>query len=299
MKVSETVSFLRKNGFVLSLLVLLVALDALVAWWDPVGRLPYFHKDDFQKVRHFHPEPVYEKVFFGSSSVIAAFDEEISGSGIVNMGLSFGKLTDLEALLQKDLLKISDTLVIGVNFFTMLDKLPTNPHYIWHKQPYEPYLYFYRDEFREYLMEAGEGLLTGAGWPQELEGLYWRERHAGNKPPEELEKAAQRYREQYGDLTMQDFQDNLRALDAILAYGKEHRLKLKVVWMPWNPLNRQPAYVDPLKEAVNQKLEAAGVPYVDWTYRYSPEHFHDLGHMNLDIGAPKFTKEVTAWIESS
>ena len=76
-------SFLKKNGWLLALAAVFIALDVLLcAVFTPYlihsGR---FVLNDFELTRRDHPEDVWDKVFFGNSVVISAYREEVSESG--------------------------------------------------------------------------------------------------------------------------------------------------------------------------------------------------------------------------
>jgi hypothetical protein len=288
----KIVSVLRRNAFLLSLLVLFVAVDAGVAAWDPVNTRPQFGKNDLAKIKQAHPEAVWPSVFWGNSIVIASFDETKSPSHTVNAGINYGKMTDLDAMLRKGMLPVTDTLYLGLNLFTFLDTLPTNPGYLWHKKAYEPYVYFYRSDLKEYLLANGKALLHGEPLNKEQQGLYYRDVYHGRLGPEELKAKKAEFDQKYAALNIQhDFQANLAATRDVMKYCQAHNIRVKVVWMPWNPTYPPPAYVDGVKDAANRIFESFGVKTYDWQNRYTAEYFHDLGHLNWESGAPKFTQD--------
>ena len=283
------VRFLRRNAFVLSLLVLFVLADLTMAAWDPVNRLPQFDKTDLAKIQHVHPEQPWNRVFFGNSAVTASYIEKQSDSGVINMGIAYGKITDLEAILKKETVQIRDEIILGLNFFALMDALPTNPGYIWLKKPYEPYFYFYRSQLKDFLMTNPTGKPKDAG-------IYWLETYPNNLSEADLQQKVKEYQAKYGNLTLADFQDNLVALESVIKICEERGIRLRAIWMPWNPYAKPPAYVSELKREVNATLAAHRVETLDWTNKFTAKDFHDLGHIEYIRGAPKFTQQINQWL---
>jgi len=52
------------------------------------------------------------------------------------------------------LIEVGSELVIGLNYFTLMDTLETNPTYPWHKSIYEPYLYFNRNRINPVIVDG-------------------------------------------------------------------------------------------------------------------------------------------------
>lgn len=291
------IAFIRKSSFVLLLLAAFVVSDVLITMWDPMVTSRRFYKDDFTKTLYHHDWRSSGPAFYGNSAVTGAYIEEQSTSGLIEMGLSYGKLTDLKAILEQELFRPEQQLVIGIDVHMMLDILPTDPTYRWFKHWYQPYVYFYRDYFRDSGTEFVRNLLLQRSlayeprWIDKL--LYF-----GRLTDEELNKKWNEYEQRFNWASPREYKDNLQALDWILAYCQERGLPLRVVWMPWNRDYELPRYMPGLQEEVNRRLEAYRIPVLDKLTAYDPKYMHDLVHLNREDGAPLFTKEVDAWLAS-
>lgn len=298
------IAFFRKNSFVLILLFAFVCSDLLIGWWDPMVSSRRFYKNDFTKTIYHHNGLNHGPVFFGNSAVTGAYIEPESQSKLVEMGLSLGKLTDLKAILERNLFHVEGQLVVGIDVHTMLDSLNTDPTYTWLKPWYQPYVYAYRDYFRDSGSELVRQLYKGARDLNPSEMLSYQPRwidkelYLGHKTDDELRKKWDEYNRRFGWMTEKDFKENLASLDWVIQYSKERGLPLRVVWMPWNRGYELPAYMPALKNNINQKLQAAGIPVLDQLTAYDPKYFHDLVHLSREEGAPVFTKEVDAWLAS-
>ncbi|TBL73047.1 hypothetical protein [Paenibacillus thalictri] len=292
----KLVKILRSNSFVLMLLAAFVLSDLAVSWWNPMVTSRRFYKNDFTKTLYHHNWADSGPVFFGNSSVTGAYIEEDAQVRLTEMGLSYGKLTDLKEILERGLYDVKGQLVIGIDVHTMLDALETDPTYQWFKPWYQPYVYTYRDYFRdsggEFVRNAFKGSL--AYEPRWID----KELYFGQTQPDELKAKWSDYDRRFGWMTMPDFKANLQALDWILAYAKDRGLPLRVVWMPWNRGYELPRYMPALKEDINRRLELYGVPVLDLLQTYDPKYFHDLVHLSRKEGAPVFTKEVDGWLRS-
>ncbi|GIP41021.1 hypothetical protein J31TS4_43010 [Paenibacillus sp. J31TS4] len=298
-------SLLKRNGFVLALLAAFVLVNGAIAWWNPMESSRRFYKNDFTKTLYHHDWKDSGPVFFGNSAVTGAYMEDRAEVPLTEMGLSYGKLTDLEQILTRSLYQVRDRLVIGIDIHTMLDTMETDPTYQWHQKFYQPYLYAYRDYFKASGAEAVKqfALSVYEGRPKDMFAYEpkWidKELYFGQLPKEKMDVSWEKYEKLYNHASLSDFEENLAALDHILAYAKEHALPVQVIWMPYNPLYPKPPYMSALKERVNERLAAARVPVLDTMDRYDPSLFHDLVHLNREQGAPRFTKEVDAWLRSS
>ncbi|MFD0696294.1 hypothetical protein ACFQZT_19700 [Paenibacillus sp. GCM10027628] len=292
----KAATFLKKNSFVLGLLLALVVSDLLIAWWNPMVSSRRFYKNDFTKTLYHHNWSQSGPVFFGNSSVTGAYIEEKSEAHLVEMGLSYGKLTDLKEILARNLYQVRDELVIAIDVHTMIDSLETDPTYQWFKPWYQPYVYTYRDYFRDSGEEFTKNLWKGslAYQPRWID----KELYPGRQDDASLQSKWDDYNKRFGSMTLKDFQANLDALQWVIRYAGDHQLPLRVIWMPWNKAYADPPYVASLKQEVNRQLQAAHVPTLDLMHKYDPNYFHDLVHLNREEGAPLFTKEVDAWLSS-
>lgn len=288
---------LRRNGFVLLLLAGFLLVNAAVAAWNPMQYSRRFDKDDFTKTLYHHNWVRSGPVFFGNSAVTAAYMEDKAQVPLVEMGLSYGKITDLKEILDRSLYHVSGQLVIGIDVHTMLDSLPTDDKYPWLKPWYQPYLYYYRAYFRDSGKEFLSNLFlhgTLAYQPHWID----KELYFGRKDTNWLNAKWNEYDQRFGWMTLKDFRQNLDALAWVLDYARQHNLPVRVIWMPWNSGYKHPPYIPALKEKVNGMLAAQNIPVLDLMDRYAPQYFHDLVHLNREEGAPLFTKEVDAWLQS-
>jgi len=303
--IAKTIAFVRKNGFVLSLAAAFLLCDAAVAAWDPMAHSLRFEKDDFTKTLMHHQWDRSGPVFFGNSAVTGAYMEDRARVPLVEMGMAYGKITDLEQILRRGLYRPEGQLVIGIDVHTMLDRMQTDPRFPWARPWYQPYLYYYRDYFKDAIGEWARNAWAAARQGKIDFHTYtprWtdKELYFGRESPEQLKKDWERYERNYNWMTVDDCQNNIEALQWVIGYAAKRGLSLKVVWMPLNPdpAYPQPPYWKPLKARVNALLEANGVPTLDLSDAFPPEHFHDLVHLNRETGAPAFTKELDEWLLS-
>ncbi|GIP35643.1 hypothetical protein [Paenibacillus sp. J2TS4] len=302
----RVLSFIRKNGFVLGLLAAFLLTDLLVARWDPLTNSMRFRKNDFTKTLSHHNWETSGRVFFGNSAVTGAYIEDQAEYPLVEMGLSYGKLTDLQQILDRSLYDFKDELVLGIDVHTMLDLMETDPTYPWNSKRYQPYLYEYRDYFKETGTGMLKQILTSLrqSKPEEMfEYWAWNDKmlYFGEKPaegPGSKQEDWLKYEQRYNYMRMPDFQKNLNALEWVIDYTQAHQLELKVVWMPYNPNYPLPGYMPELKAEVDRILSEHHIPVLDLLDRFEPQYFHDLVHINRELGAPLFTKEVDKWLLS-
>ncbi len=301
---SKAASRTRRYGFLIGLAVLFLLADLALAWWNPMESSRRFYKNDFTKTLYHHSWARTGSVFFGNSAVTGAYMEDKSSHPLTEMGLSYGRITDLKAILEKGLYQVKDELVVGIDVHTMIDDMQTDPTYQWFKKPYQPYIYAYRDYFRDSGTEAVKNLYAGA---VELDAgklldyqPRWidKELYFGLKEKAWMAERWDYYDKLWGHLTLPDFRENLDALAWVADYAAEHGLALRVIWMPWHKDFPKPPYVEPLKAEANRILEEHQTPVLDVMDRYSAEYFHDLVHLNREVGAPLFTKEVDEWLRS-
>lgn len=301
----KLLSYVRKNGFVLLLVVAFLLIDVFVAWLDPMTNSRRFEKDDFTKTLFHHQWDRSGPVFFGNSAVTGAYMEDKAQVPLVEMGMSYGKITDLREIMKRGLYDFQEQLVIGIDVHTMLDKMQTDPRFPWSRPWYSPYIFHYRDYFQdaggEWIRNAWAGLRRGEpGFGTYEPRWIDKELYFGREPAEQLKKDWERYEANYSWMRLGDMADNLDALDWVIRYAKDRALPLKVVWMPLNSDTAypQPAYWRQLKERVGGTLQSNGIPVLDLSDAFKPAEFHDLVHLNRETGAPKFTSEVDRWLRS-
>lgn len=278
------------------LALLFILVDLAVSAWDPMVNSRRFAKDDFTKTVYHHGGDHSGPVFFGNSAVTGAYIEEKSTSGLVEMGLSYGKPSDLQGIIERNLYQIEKQLVIGIDVHTMLDKLDTDPNYRWLKPWYKPYLYTYGPSFKD----AGKELvLNGLKGSLAYEPRWIdKELYFGRKSDEDLNKSQERYNNLFNWMTMPDFEQNLGSLEWVINYAERNNLDLKVIWMPYNPKFPHPPYMNELKYTIDGILKERNVPTLDLMDKYEAKYFHDIVHLNREEGAPLFTREVDAWLAS-
>lgn len=286
----KILAFAKRNAFVLFLAAAFVVGDYPLSHANPIGSSPLFLPNDFEVTRRAHPEKVWDKVFFGNSSVISSYDESRGGARI-NLGLDYGKVTDLANMLEGGYATVGSDLVVGLNFLTLYDNLDTNKTYIWHKGPLEPYVYFERDRIAGLIKNTFDGALdknphrpdsTGA-----TKALYY-----GNMTDEQLAEKRRSFYALYWDLPLSEFADNLAAVDRVIAFCARKDIRLRVIWMPWSPLLDVPQIARDVQVAANAKFEAAGIETIDLMGLLEARYFHDFGHLTAEEGRALFTDYV-------
>lgn len=294
----KLLNFLRRWRFLLLVLALFLALDVAASavlgpWLVSSGR---FILNDYEIVRRAHPEPVWDKVFFGNSIVISAFLEQESESGYVNLGVDYGVVTDLWDMVRKGEVQIGSELVIGLNDLTLYDKFPTNPGYPWHQKPWEPFLYFQRDRLQKLFAETAAQVFTG--FEPEYGKFADQERayYYGSLSQAKLdEKAAN---SPYLALPMKDFEENFTALEALAGWCGKNGVRLRLLWMPLNPDFNVPDSTLAVKARTKALCGELGLDFADWSDALDRSCFYDFGHLNHEYGAHIFTREADQWLQS-
>lgn len=276
---------------------MIVFFELFITKIDPVNSYGFIYNNDFEKTLYNHPKMPWNNVFYGSSIVVGSFIEEKSESNYINLGLTYGKITDLRDMLSKEIISVKKNIVIGINFFTFMDNLKSDPTYIWYKKKYEPYLYFYRGPILEYLKDTVDKIKKGEKINQVSKDAYKKYITFGSLSEERLQEKINEYKKLYGNLTVDDFSNNINALEQVIKYCRQNDIRLRVIWMPWNPKDKPLEYVEDLKEKVNSILIKNEIEFIDWSNKYNTEFFYDLGHLNFDKGAPKFTEEIDKWLK--
>ena len=284
--------FWKKNGWLLALAAVLVALDIiLAAVFTPYligsGR---FVLNDFELTVRDHPEQVWDKVFFGNSVVISAYREEVSESGYVNLGLDYGVVRDLWEMLQKGNVKIGSELVIGLSDLTLYDKFETHPTYPWHKDWYEPYAYFQRDRLRLLV----ENTLFGREW--EDHSQRQKIHYTGSLSSDELAEKIKTSR--YVNLPIEDFQENMACLEKIADYCEKHHIRLRCVWMPVNPDVEISAETRAVYDQTAAICKEQGIEFLNLERALDVPCFYDIGHLNYEYGAYRFMEVIDPWLVS-
>lgn len=274
--------------FLALLIVFFMALDFALSLWGENSCT--WASNDYEATRLKHSEEVWDKVFFGNSAVISAYLEEESQSGYINLGIDYGVITDLRDMLEQGHVTVGSELVIGMNFFTFCDEFDTNPSYIWHRKFYEPYAYFHRDKLLKMLEVAILG--DRAEKPRSWEKILY----FGNLSDKELAEKMQTYEEKYFSRSIDEFEENISALEDIADWCDSNDVKLRLLWMPFNPSVEHPAILSELQTQVDQWAKERKIEVLDMTSALDENCFHDVGHLNREHGAYIFTAKVDAWL---
>jgi len=289
---------LKKFRFLPLLLAAFLAIDlAASALLGPYlvssGR---FILNDYEIVRRAHPEKVWDKVFFGNSIVISAYLEDESGSGYVNLGVDYGVVTDLWDMVRKGTIEVGSELVVAINDLTLYDDFDTNPGYPWHRKTLEPFLYFQRDRLKLLFTETVSQVLTGYAPPYGKFDAQERAYYYGSLSQAQLGEKAASW--PYGELPLKDFQKNLRALEKLSRWCRKNGVRMRVLWMPYNPDVAVSPSMRRVKEAARTLCEELDVGWHDMGGALDRACFYDFGHLNHEYGAHVFTKEVDPWLLS-
>jgi hypothetical protein len=287
---------MKKRIIAAVLIAVLFAADICLTYSKFIARSDYFVKNDFEITQCNHPEKVWDKVFFGNSVVISSYIEEESTSGYINLGLDYGVVTDLRDMIEKKYITIGSELVIGLNYLTLYDEFETNPTYIWHKKWYQPYAYFQRDRFYPIITGGFDRLLEGQN-PLPYKYLpQSKSVYHGRVAEDVMYEKLKEYEQEYFNQPIEKFQKNIDALEEVVQYCNKNNIHVRVVWMPWNVQYEMPELLGKVKAAANEVLNKYNVEIKDMETSCPPEWFYDTGHLNYDVGSPKFTEELDKWL---
>ena len=290
-------SFLKRCRALLLLLAAVVVLDsAVAALFQPYlmssGR--YF-LNDFEVTRRDHPEEVWDKVFFGNSVVISAYREDVSGSGYINLGLDYGVVEDLWEMVDRGIITLGSELVVGLSDLTLYDHFETNPTYPWHREFYEPYCYFQRDRLRSFLEETIVGVMDGTAPAAPYTGQE-KAHYTGSMSQAALEEKIAA--SPYSHLPIEDFQENLQALAKLADYCEKNGVRMRAVWMPLNPTLPVSEETRAVYDQAKAVCEEKGVTFYDMEDALEAACFYDIGHLNYEYGAYRFTEVIDPWLQS-
>lgn len=280
----------------LAAVLAVAAADWYIAHHNFIANMDCFQKNDFEITQYKHPEKVWDKVFFGNSVVISSFIEEQSTSGYINLGLDYGVVTDLREMIEKEYIKLGSDLVVGLNYLTLYDEFETNPTYIWHKKAYEPYAYFERDRFYPILTDGFDKLLRLEDCRPMKYGEQTKSVYHGMVADTAMQEKLKEYEDEYFNLPLEKFSENTAALGDVVSYCLKHGIRMRVVWMPWNPKYEKPQLLTDLKTEVNQVLEQNNIEILDLEDSLPETYFYDTGHLNYEVGSPQFTSILDQWL---
>lgn len=273
-----------------------IAADFYAAHNNLITDSNIFVKNDFEITQTNHPEKVWDKVFFGNSVVISAYQENESTSGYINCGLDYGVVTDLWEMIDEGYINIGSELVIGLNYLTLYDDFETNPTYIWHKKWYQPYAYFERDRFYPLITGCFERFLNGESVPPMTYSHQEKAIYHGRVSDKALEKKLEEYETEFFSKPIEDYSENLEALEKVIEYCQENNIRVRAVHMPWNPTFKKPQLIKDVHTAADEVFNRYGVEVLDLEDDFPKECFHDTGHLNYDVGSPAFTKRIDDWL---
>ena len=287
---------MKKIVVIIAIFLAIAVGDLALTYNNFIADSDYFVKNDFEITQCKHPEKVWDKVFFGNSVVISSYIEEQSTSGYINLGLDYGVVTDLWEMIEKRHINIGSELVIGLNYLTLYDEFETNPTYIWHKELYVPYAYFELDRFYPIITDGFDKLLKGQN-PLPYKYLP-QEKHVyhGAMSDRALADAMARYEEEFFNLPTEKFEKNIEALEKVINYCNENNIRVRAVWMPWNPKYEQPALLGEVRAMADAVFNKYNVEVLDLENELPAEYFYDTGHLNYDVGSPKFTEMIDQWL---
>lgn len=287
---------MKKIAAIIAVILMIAVSDLALTYNNFIKDSDYFVKNDFEITQNHHPEKIWDKVFFGNSVVISSYIEDESQSGYINLGLDYGVVTDLWSMISKHHINIGSELVIGLNYLTLYDEFETNPTYIWHKKLYEPYAYFERDRFYPMIENGFNKLLNGEN-PLPFKYLP-QEKHVyhGALSARALDETIARYEEEFYNQPLEKFEKNLAALEKVIDYCEKNNIRVRAVWMPSNPNYGKPAIVTEVRAAANEIFERHNIEVCDMEDALPAEYFYDTGHLNYDVGSPKFTEMMDDWL---
>ncbi|MCP2035324.1 hypothetical protein L1279_002335 [Planomicrobium sp. HSC-17F08] len=243
-----------------------------------------------------YSEEDFDKVFYGNSVVISGFIDSQSKSGYTNIGIDYGTVEDLYEILDRELIDVGSELVIGLNYFTLMDTLDTNPTYPWHKEIYEPYLYFNRNRVNPVIVDGLSNVLKGEEFIQTRHESLERTVYRGVLDEKELGDKIKVQKELYWDQGIEYYDDNLEALEKVIEFAEENDIRLRCIILPWNDVIEKPDTTVLAESSAVEILQAHSVEVLDLSYAMPKEYFHDLGHFNYEYGAVKFTEEIDSWL---
>lgn len=296
----KVLSIIKKNVFVIALLLLLIICDTALTRLNPLKFCDSIHKDDFELTQLAHPEKVWDKVFFGNSSVISAYMEEDSSAGYINLGLDYGMATSIRDMLEGGYITIGSELVLGLNWDSMYDGMDTDPTYAWHRKWYEPYCYFQRDRLNYLLTNGITRKLNGWSFFTHYyaEHTDGKEHYHGRMSQEEMAARMERLYNLFWSNGTGMYEENLSALEDVFAFCSANGIRVRVVWLPWNPEVEQNECDLYVFERTRELCITNDVEFYDMTSSLPAECFYDTGHLNLETGAPMFTEMIDQWLIS-
>lgn len=287
----------KKYVFLIVFFAVFLTTDGVIARYAPNYMIESgkFWLNDFELTQRDHPEEIWDKVFFGNSAVYAAYRQEESKSGYVNLGMDYAVLTDLWKMLRKGDVKIGSDLALGLNWLSLYDDFETNPNYIWHRGALEPYCYFQRDRLSKILTDKVKQLTLGISETADYTDQE-KTRYSSSLSDEALAEKTEDFSSRFFNAPPDAFQKNIAAMKNIIEYCDENGIRIRIVFMPWNPKIEMPVLVSEILESVNAICGDCGVEVYDMMNSMDAECFADIAHLNAEYGAHKFTEEIDRWL---
>ncbi len=292
----KVMRFLLRNNFIILLAASFFILDygvskAFQPYIETSGR---FVLNDFELTRRDHPEPVWDKVFFGNSVVVSAYREEESANGYVNLGIDYGVVRDLLRLLRNGDIKVGSELVIGLNDMTLYDHFETNPTYPSNRLSLEPYSYFQRTRLRPFFEQTVKQLLTDYEPDMHTFAEQEKSHYFGSLSRAELDERVKNSK--YMNFPITEFSENFKALKDIGEFCRDNGIRLRVIWLPLNPDFQIPESIAQVRERLKEVCAENSIELYDMENALPVGCFHDEGHLNYEYGSHVFTKEVDKWL---
>jgi len=292
--------FIRKNLFFLFFILFFIISNTVFAKMDYVNKSPMFVPNDYAKTLYEYGTNRFSTAILGNSTAIAALRNDLLGKDCGNASISYGTIKDFEEILRRGFIVSDKEVIICANYLAFLDNWETNESYPWLREPYAPYVYYYRSATADYLKENIINYFKGDNTFFEPVADYYFDKTItpGHMTDSELEERKISFEERFGDKTIEDFKGNIKALEKIISYCNKKDLTLRFVWMPINPkYDNRPAYIKELSEKVNGILTENNIDYIDWTDAFEAKYFYDLGHISWEEGSLVFTQEFIKWLK--
>lgn len=250
--------FLKRGGFIAAVLIIVLLADIALSASGFIQKSGFFWLNDYEITRRDHPEEVWDRVIFGSSELVSAYREDLTTADYVNLGMDYGTVRDLVEMLEGGHITVGSDLVLALNWGAMFDDMDTNPTYEWHRKWYEPYFYFQRDRLSEFVTDnlkalLGEGDFRRRTYTQQQKAFYY-----GNMTQSELDEPAREaprplLRGRDGALCGQP-----RRAGRGLCLREAGGIRVRVLWLPENPLVEPEPLDLELRELCREKSEARG-----------------------------------------
>lgn len=271
---------MKKFVIIITTVLLIALCDLAVSYSRFIADSDNFIKNDFEITQSKHEENVWDKVFFGNSAVTSAYIEEESSAGYVNLGLNNTTLTDLAEILRRRYVNVGSELVIGLNYSLLYDSTEKIPSYIWYKKWYDPYVRF-----------EWERICTA--WNSEKKySLQEKKLYVGTVSDAKLDE----HHRKMENASVEDFAENINALENIINYCREKDIRVRVIWMPYNPSVRKSDTETAVRLKVSKILEKYDTGMLDMERELPEEYFYDVERLGDEAGMSEFTKKLDEWL---